>query len=150
MMNTFLRYSLISGAISTIYFAILCQVKELWNISEKDWLTYLTGDFYCHFYTQKHPRGASIHEIKELFPLKPALVKLFLIIYSPSSKIFMQVNSWNNSIMPVYYSETGMLEAGGPYLNQGGGTLYTLYYYVPPRIFRPCNIQESSDSLEAI
>ena len=38
-------------------------------------LTYLTGNFYCRFlHTKKHPRGVSIHEIKESFPLKPSLV----------------------------------------------------------------------------
>ena len=28
------------------------------------------------FYRQKHPRGGSIHEIKESFPLKPSLVTI--------------------------------------------------------------------------
>ena len=37
---------------------IFCQLKELWNILEKDWLNL----------------GASIHWIDELFPLKPSLV----------------------------------------------------------------------------
>jgi hypothetical protein len=45
-------------------------------IRKKIDLTYLTGDFYCCFLSphKKHPRGASIHEIKESFPLKPSLV----------------------------------------------------------------------------
>ena len=54
---------------------IFCHVKELWNISEKDWLNLSNRQFLLSFFTQKkHPRGVSIHEIKELFPLKPSLV----------------------------------------------------------------------------
>ena len=79
MVNTFLKYSLISGAILKIYFAIFCQVKELWNISEKDWLNLSNWQFLLSFFThKKHPRGASIHEIKESFPLKPSLVYMAL------------------------------------------------------------------------
>ena len=49
--------------------------NELWNISEKDWLNLSNRQFLLAFFThKKHPRGVSIHEIKELFPLKPSLV----------------------------------------------------------------------------
>ena len=66
---TFLKYSSISGAILKIDFL---SSKRIMKISQKKIdLTYLTGHFYCHFL---HTRGVSIHEIKELFPLKPSLV----------------------------------------------------------------------------
>ena len=48
-MNTFLKYSLISGAILMIDFAVFCQVKDLCNISEKDWLNLFSQPFYCCF-----------------------------------------------------------------------------------------------------
>ena len=52
---------------------ILCQVKELWNISEKDWLNLSNKWFLLRFfYTQKNSRG-SIHKRKESFPVKPFL-----------------------------------------------------------------------------
>ena len=54
MVNTFLKYSLISGAILTIDFAIFCQVKELWNISEKDWLNLSNQWFLLSFFTHKN------------------------------------------------------------------------------------------------
>ena len=37
-------------------------------------VTKAISPWYCCFYTQKHPRGASIHEINESFPLKPSLI----------------------------------------------------------------------------
>ena len=44
-------------------------------MSEKDWLNLSNWRFLLAFFThKKHPRGASIHEIKESFPLKPTLV----------------------------------------------------------------------------
>ena len=53
---------------------ISCQVKELWHISEKDWLN-LTDCQQClaFLHTKKYPGGASIHRIDESFPLKPTL-----------------------------------------------------------------------------
>ena len=56
-LNTFLKYSLISGAMLTIDFAIFCPVKEFWNISEKDWLNLSNQQFLLlFFYTQKTPK----------------------------------------------------------------------------------------------
>ena len=76
MVNTFLKYLLIFGAILTIDFDdFLSSMYKNYEIYQKKIdLTYLTGNFHCHFYTQKTPKRASIHEIKESFPLKPSLV----------------------------------------------------------------------------
>ena len=63
-----------------IDFDIFCQVKELWNVSEKDWLKLSNRRFLLSFFIhKKHPRGASIHEIKEPFPLKPSLIETLLL-----------------------------------------------------------------------
>ena len=44
-------------------------------MSEKDGLNLSNRRFLLAIFThKKHPRGASIHEIKESFPLKPSLV----------------------------------------------------------------------------
>ena len=49
-------------------------MKELWNISEKDWLNLSNRQFLLAFFTQKkHPEDASIHRRKESFPVKPFL-----------------------------------------------------------------------------
>jgi hypothetical protein len=36
--------------------------------------------YCCFLHSKKHPRGASIHEIKESFPLKPSLVYWLIFI----------------------------------------------------------------------
>ena len=53
---------------------ILCQVKELWNISEKDWLNLTNHQQGFGVFYKKKTGGASIHRINKLFPLKPSLV----------------------------------------------------------------------------
>ena len=69
MVNTFLKYLLISGAILTIDFNNFLSSKRIVKFIRKR-LAIFIGDFY----TQKHPVGASIHRRKESFPVKPSLV----------------------------------------------------------------------------
>ena len=60
MVNTFFKYLSIPGAI----LAIFCQVKE------KIDLTYLTGDFYCHFlHTKNTQEGRAFMRSRNRFPL---------------------------------------------------------------------------------
>ena len=55
---------------------ILCQVKELGNISEKDWLDSTNRQQDLVIFThKKYPGGTSIHRIDESFPLRPSLVE---------------------------------------------------------------------------
>ena len=71
MVDIFLKYFLISGAILTINFDDFLSSKRIMKYIRKR-LTNL--QFLLAFFThKKHPGGASIHEIKELFPLKPSL-----------------------------------------------------------------------------
>ena len=53
MVNTFLKYFLISGAILTIDFDNFLSSKRIMKYIRKR-LTYLTGDFYCHFLHRKN------------------------------------------------------------------------------------------------
>ena len=70
MVNTFLKYLLIGGAVLTIYF------DDFWS-SNKNYEIYLTSNFYWRFFThKKHPVGASIHRRQESFPVKPSLVTI--------------------------------------------------------------------------
>ena len=75
MVNTFLKYLLISGAISMIDFDNFLSSKRIVKYIRKK-LTQLIklANFIVVFTYKKHPRGTSIHEIKESFPLKPSLI----------------------------------------------------------------------------
>ena len=47
---------------------------------KKDWLKLSNRQSLLLFFThKKHPRGASIHEIKKLFPLKPSLMQNWVV-----------------------------------------------------------------------
>ena len=77
MVNSFLKYLTISGAILNIDFDNFWSSKRIMKyIRKKIDLTYLTSDFYCRFLHKKNQsrRGASIREIKKLFSLKPSIV----------------------------------------------------------------------------
>ena len=67
MVNTFLKYFLISGAILKIDFDNFLSSKRI--------MKYIRNcqcllPFFTH---QKHPVGASIHRREESFPVKPSL-----------------------------------------------------------------------------
>ena len=68
MVNTFLKYLSISGAIFTINVDDFLSSKRIMKYIEKIDLSYLIGDFYWRFLG-----GASILEIKASFPLKPSV-----------------------------------------------------------------------------
>ena len=83
---------------------IFCKVKEFWNISEKDWLNLSNRQFFFGvFKHKKHPGGASIHEIKESFPLKPSL-EIILELFTKK----IQLTSWAfaiHSLLSLVYSD---------------------------------------------
>ena len=64
------------------------DIKGLRFVTKK----YLLG--IVVFTHKKHPRGANIHEIKELFPLKPSLVifEFTIKIRNPDSNMAVKVN----------------------------------------------------------
>ena len=57
------------------------------------YILYCLNGEYISFTHKKHPRGASIHEIKESFPMKPSLVPttILLPIFSMHLHMFSQV-----------------------------------------------------------
>ena len=70
MVNLFLKYSLISGAILTIDFAIFCQVTKLWNISEKDWPNLSNRRFLLSFlHTKNTQEGRAFMSSRNCFPI---------------------------------------------------------------------------------
>ena len=91
MVNTFLKYLSIYGAILTIDFDdFFVKLKNYEKYQKKIDLTYLTSNFYCCFLHKKNPVGVSIHRRKESFPVKPSLI-LYLLICLYSAKKLLRI-----------------------------------------------------------
>ena len=77
MVNSFLKYLLISLAILAIDFEDFLSSKRIMKYIRKR-LSLSNRQFLLAFFThKKHPVEASIHRRKELFPVKPSLTPFF-------------------------------------------------------------------------
>ena len=87
------------------------QVKEFWNISEKDWLNLTNHQQSSAFlHTKKYPGGASIHRIDESFPLKPSLVVKILQEFLPVFHKFHSISLMVlTSLLALSIASTNML-----------------------------------------